>query len=534
MKKVYGYIRVSTVKQGTGVSLQEQKEAIVRYAEKHDLIIIKWFEELETAAKQGRPLFTRMMKLLQTGKADGVIIHKIDRSARNLKDWAAIGDLTDKGVNVYFAHESLDMDTRGGRLTADIQAVIASDYIRNLKDETRKGIYGRLKQGQFPFNAPIGYINNGPGQLKTIDAIKGPLVKKAFELYANERYNLDTLVKTMRSLGLRNSKGGFISIATMAKVLNNAFYTGVLKVKGKTFQGGHEPLISSTLFTKVQDALNGKTNARPIKHDFLFRRFVKCADCGFSLIGEKQKGYSYYRCHSRDCPTKGIREEVLENALIQCFEQVQLHALENKILHDLFEETTDGWSVSQKRIEESLKIQQGNISKKLDRLTDAYVDNAIDKQLFEEKKEKLLVELQGFRHQTSDISDQRNLIFKKAENYLELIKSLKNSYVTGIIGEKRKIMKSATSNFTIQGKKPMIAMRSPFYEVANRLFFSCGGPLRVTPRTCNPENANETSIRPEPVDSPELRAQMKELLDFILQYCETHITEDDELGEEIL
>lgn len=87
MKKVYGYIRVSTVKQGTGVSLQEQKEAIVRYAEKHDLNIVQWFEELETAAKQGRPLFSRMMKLLRSGKSAGVIIHKIDRSARNLKDW---------------------------------------------------------------------------------------------------------------------------------------------------------------------------------------------------------------------------------------------------------------------------------------------------------------------------------------------------------------------------------------------------------------------------------------------------------------
>lgn len=171
MKKVYGYIRVSTVKQGNGVSLQEQKEAIVRYAEKHDLNIVEWFEELETAAKQGRPLFTRMMKFLRTGKSAGVIIHKIDRSARNLKDWAALGDLIDDGIDVHFAHESLDMDTRGGRLAADIQAVIASDYIRNLRDEALKGLYGRLKQGLYPFGAPVGYINRGGGQLKTIDPI---------------------------------------------------------------------------------------------------------------------------------------------------------------------------------------------------------------------------------------------------------------------------------------------------------------------------------------------------------------------------
>ena len=59
-----------------------------------------------------------------------------------------------------------------------------------------------------------------------------------------------------------------------------------------------------------------------------------------------------------------------------------------------------------------------------------------------------------------------------------------------------------------------------------------GGPDRHTPRTCNLEIANETIIRPEPVDSPELRAQMKELLDFILEYCELHSNEDEDEDNE--
>ena len=61
MKKVYGYTRVSTVKQGEGVSLEVQKESIQRYAEKNDLQVVNWFEEKETAAKKGRPLFTQML-----------------------------------------------------------------------------------------------------------------------------------------------------------------------------------------------------------------------------------------------------------------------------------------------------------------------------------------------------------------------------------------------------------------------------------------------------------------------------------------
>src|SRR2546425_801223 len=195
MKKFFGYIRVSTPKQGEhGVSLQEQRDAIIRYAQRFELMIIAWFEERETAAKRGRPVFNRMMNLLRTGKADGLIVHKIDRSARNLKDWADLGDLIDQGIDVHFANESLDLTSRGGRLSADIQAVVAADYIRNLREEARKGFYGRLKQGLYPLPAPLGYINRGKGKPKEIDSIQGPLVLQAFELYATGQFSLDTLL----------------------------------------------------------------------------------------------------------------------------------------------------------------------------------------------------------------------------------------------------------------------------------------------------------------------------------------------------
>src|SRR5271170_7341091 len=105
-----------------------------------------------------------MLKMLRSGKVRGVLIHKIDRSARNMKDWAERGELIDQGVEVHFVNESLDLASRGGRLSADIQAVVAADYIRNLREESRKGFYGRIKQGLFPLPAPVGYLDMGQGK----------------------------------------------------------------------------------------------------------------------------------------------------------------------------------------------------------------------------------------------------------------------------------------------------------------------------------------------------------------------------------
>lgn len=135
-----------------------------------------WFEEQKTAAKSGRPIFETMLRLLDKKAACGIILHKVDRGARNLRDWATLSELMDKGVDIRFAGDGMDLHTRGGRLVADIQAVVAADFIRNLREEARKGILARIEQGLWPYRAPIGYVDNGSGKPKTIHPTQGPLV----------------------------------------------------------------------------------------------------------------------------------------------------------------------------------------------------------------------------------------------------------------------------------------------------------------------------------------------------------------------
>src|SRR3546814_13239183 len=112
------------------------------------LRIGEWFEEVQTAAKAGRRVFGSMIRRLARGSAAGVILHKIDRGARNLRDWADLGELLDRGVDVHFAHDSIDLRSRGGRLSADIHAVVAADYTRNLRHECLKGTQARLPHGR--------------------------------------------------------------------------------------------------------------------------------------------------------------------------------------------------------------------------------------------------------------------------------------------------------------------------------------------------------------------------------------------------
>jgi DNA invertase Pin-like site-specific DNA recombinase len=478
------YTRVSTAKQGEGVSLQEQKEAIQHYAERHNLTISDWYEEKETAAKRGRPVFGEMLKQLNGGEAIGVVIHKIDRSARNLKDWANLGDLIDAGIDVHFANESLDLNTRGGRLSADIQAVVAADYIRNLREETRKGFYGRLKQGFYPLRAPLGYLDNGGGVPKTIDPVMGPLIRQAFELYASGGSGLNALVVELARRGLRNHSGRTVTRNGLSTILNNPFYFGLIHLRrsGESYDGVHEPIISKVLFDRVQRVLRGKTKKGPGLHAFLFRRLFLCESCGYSIIGERQRGHVYYRCHTKDCATLGFREEVLEEAIRERLQPLRLTHPEMRYLLKKVEELRGQWKERAEEQEKALRFQRAKIQDRLTGLTDAFLDGLIEKELLEERKGSLLAERRDLDNRLARREGASRSIPDKVQEFLELADSVDYSYETGNPEEKRDLIRIVTSNRAVRGRKLEITLKQPFRLIAERPPVTNSRPSRARHR----------------------------------------------------
>jgi site-specific DNA recombinase len=485
MKVVFAYIRVSTVRQGEhGSSLQEQRSAIEAYAKNRDLLIAEWFEETETAAKQGRPTFTRMLAALKRGRAHGVVIHKIDRGARNLKDWANLGELIDRGVEVHFAHESLDLNSRGGRLSADIQAVVAADFIRNLRQETRKGFYGRLKQGLYPLSAPIGYCDMGKGKAKELDPITAPLVRDAFRLYGSGQFNFDDLIDELHTRGLRNRHGGSISKNGLTTMLNNPFYVGLIHIRktNEMFQGIHKPLISKALYDEVQAVLAGNRNRKTSKHDHLFRRLIRCVQCGNHLIGETIKGkYVYYRCHTPGCVVC-IRETAIEDLLRSTYATIGLDRGEMGDLRDMVEHMKNSDNDDMAQRSTALQLQLAGCDSRLARLTDALVDGLIERELFENRKSAVLFRRRELLDQLENIGST-GLKADRVMEFLELANTAQVSYQNGLPSEKRALVAATMSNFLGSGKSPAITLKSPFQELANWRVSLCCDPYRDKPRT---------------------------------------------------
>ena len=487
MQNYFAYVRVSTAKQGEkGVSLQEQRNAIESYARRCNLEISRWFEERETAAKSGRPVFAELLQLLRERKGIGVIIHKIDRSARNLRDWANLGEMIDAGSEVHFVNESLDLHSRGGRLSADIQAVVAADYIRNLREETRKGFYGRLKQGLYPLPAPIGYLDQGKAAAKIPDPQRAPLVVRAFRLYGTGEYSLPRLLEEIRRQGLRTRTGGRVSLNGLSRMLNNPFYTGLIRLTttGELFRGTHEPLVSQTLFGRVQDILNGKTVNRIALHDFVFRRMIRCAGCKYSLIGELQKGRVYYRCHTRTCATRSIREDRLDDVLCRVFDRLVLDRDELEYARKWMKGAHDRHEKIRVQDIENLKFQLSQAESNLERLTDALMDGTIEREIYERRKNDVLIQENVLKERLAALQTRKTGdSVAHLEKFLELVNTASFLYKRGLPEEKRDLVKRVTSNLVAGEENVAVALKKEVQMIAERTELPYSSPERGVHRT---------------------------------------------------
>jgi site-specific DNA recombinase len=177
-------------------------------------------------------------------------------------------------------------------------------------------------------------------------------------------------------------------------MLKNPFYLGLIRLwsTNEIFEGAHEPLISKALFDRVQTVLEGRYSTQGAVHHYLFRQLLACKSCGYSLIGERQKGHVHYRCHMKTCPVTCVREEAICKAFSPRLVRLSLSREERAYLATRVAHLRYNWASEHERQRRSLELRLGRIRDRLALLTDAYLDGTVEKELFEERKAGLLLE----------------------------------------------------------------------------------------------------------------------------------------------
>ena len=285
-----------------------------------------------------------LARIAEDRDVETVVVHQIDRLARNMEDHVAIRALLRRrGVALVSVTENIE-ETASGRLVEGIHALMAEFYSANLASEIKKGMTQKVKMGGFPHCAPLGYANLreivGGRQVARIvpDAERAPLVTLAFESYATGEWTLQRLATELAHRGLTNrgtraKPPAPITWQGLAKLLANPVYAGIIEWNGVQHPGTHEPLVSSDIFRRVQELLAARAmrGTRERKHPHYLKGLLYCGVCGRRLSVQHSKGrYTYFFClgqkhdPSGTCRERYVAADDLEAQVEALYQRIQL------------------------------------------------------------------------------------------------------------------------------------------------------------------------------------------------------------------
>lgn len=148
--RVYGYVRVSTREQGdSGLGLDAQTEAIRTEANRRGWEVVDIREDVSSGkSMRKRDNLGRTLRDLRDGKADGLIVAKLDRLSRSVLDFAAVMEsASSEGWSVVVIDLGVDTTTTHGELIANIMIALAQWERRIIGDRTRSALQAVKARG---------------------------------------------------------------------------------------------------------------------------------------------------------------------------------------------------------------------------------------------------------------------------------------------------------------------------------------------------------------------------------------------------
>jgi site-specific DNA recombinase len=439
------YLRVSTKEQAEkggeaeGYSIPAQREACRRKAASLQAAVIEEFPERGESAKTAdRPELQRMLQFVKDNRVKYVIVHKVDRLARNRADDVVINlALKQAGAELVSVSENIDQ-TPSGLLLHGIMSSIAEFYSRNLAAEVIKGSTQKAKNGGTPTRAPLGYRNvrhmdNGY-EVRTVevDAERGPLMAWAFEAYATGDWTILTLLAELTRRGLTTAPGPKtpskpLSDSQLHALLRHPYYMGLVRYRGAIYPGKHEALVSPETWQKVQDLLTAKNLAgeKQREHPHYLKGSIHCGTCGARLMVNYAKGrrggiYPYFVCIGRQkdkhsCSQRALRIELIEEAVADFYATVQLPEDELVTLRAFLEEEMSNLRLDSEHERTAQERRRQKLESERKALLDAHLAEAVPLDLLKSKQDGITAELAAIDGRLAEIAAD----FQKAEANLK-------------------------------------------------------------------------------------------------------------------
>jgi DNA invertase Pin-like site-specific DNA recombinase len=303
------YTRQSRTRPGAAVSSCEaQGKICADFANGHGLALAdEQFDDAgETSESLDRPALKRLLKKVEQGEIDHVVVYSIDRLTRKLRDLSRLLDVFERnGVKLSVVTDPNFGASAAHRLTSNIVAAASEfqfDLTRERMADARAALkrQGRRVAGRVPF----GYRADRSTKQLVADLAEAAIVRQVFELAAAgsrpqeiaDRFNRE------KNIGARGQTGSWTA-RQILKLLSNPIYTGAIHDGPGTLPGRHEAIVTPAVFEQVRESIEARRSREPgrtaPKVNWLLRGILKCGVCGRvmspSISGYRNFRYRYYR-----------------------------------------------------------------------------------------------------------------------------------------------------------------------------------------------------------------------------------------------
>lgn len=457
-------------------ALPAQKYKLNDYAERI-MVDAEYHEFDESAFKEDREKFKHIVdKIYRYPKYCIVVFDKIDRFTRDcsseivnkLKRTAMEGK-----IELHFVSDNLVITKNSPAcelFRLDIGMATASYYSSAIRDNVNRRIDQKLRDGEFPEKAPLGYKNaiiDGKKEI-IIDTAREPYIRKAFEMRLSGMSVRDITVE-LRRMGLTSNmkKPKPVGTSTIAYIFKKKFYYGVMTYRGKDYPHKYATYITKEEYDEIQrisdENYSRQFHNKKKQYEFAFKGILKCGICGCSMSSYTQKGRVYIRCSNAKgkCSNNATEIGVLEQIEPVLSEISIDERIAERISDELNKNLINEKSL-QKAKEDALRNEYRKLESKKGLMYEDRLDGRITVAEYDEFVEKNQKRMREIDDELVALACEPEQPEMTASNLLKLASNISSLFKNSKPSTKNQILRLVVSNLEITQKKLSFNLLEPF------------------------------------------------------------------------
>ena len=384
------YVRQSLDKSGEGLGVARQEQECRRLCKYRKWSVAEVVTDNDRSASVGvRPGYRQLIKMIENGDVDVVVVLRVDRLLRKLVDLEELIELTERtGVKIATVEGDLQLDSASGRMMGRMLAVVARAEIETKSARQKLANKQRAEAGR-PHGSrrTFGYEDDNV----TIREDEALVLKEMAVRFLNG-WSYRRISEYLNAQDIRTAEGRQFFPITVRNMLIRKKYAGIRSYEGVDYKGQWPAIFDENMWARIQYKYRDRRRAAgnmPIARKYLLTGFLFCGKCGSQLNGATKRDNpkrplrNTYQCLSGGCVTRNAP------ALEHFLRELIVYRLGTPQMDKLINNAKTRGSAS-----ELLSNKEG-IKAKLDNLLDDYTDGTLTKAEYTRAKNRLLGKLQA-------------------------------------------------------------------------------------------------------------------------------------------